>query len=216
MGSYEQGKDYVVDYLKNRFQKGATCLDVGACDGVWKRKTGDLFVMDAVEVFEPNAKTLEGYRTVFHTDIRGFKYVYYDCIIFGDVIEHMEVEEAQEVLRYANDRCEDMIIGKMMDDWRLVSEVGNPKEPGEYPCVLIFDEWYNGEPTGRKLATIDDRYFGEAERFSGWIMKDQPKKGLVWTEQTGSWPNERVYAWMPFAEYKRIPLPDGVTWEAES
>lgn len=110
MGSYEMGKDYVVDFLKNRFSEGSTCLDVGACDGVWKKKTGDLFVMDAVEAFEPNAETLQGYRTVFHADIRGFKYTWYDCIIFGDVIEHMEVEEAQEVLRYANSRCKDMVI----------------------------------------------------------------------------------------------------------
>lgn len=104
----------------------------------------------------------------------------------------------------------------MMNDWRIVSEVGNPTEPGEYPCVLIYDEWVDGEPTGRKLAMIDDRYFGDAEEFEGWIMNDQPETGLVWTEQTGSCINESVYAWMPFAEYKRIPLPNGVIWESES
>ena len=82
--------------------------------------------------------------------------------------------------------------------------------------MLIYDEWINGEPTGRKLATIEDRYFGEAEKFNGWIMADQPKTGLVWTEQTGSMPNEIVYAWMPFVKYKRIPLPDGVLWEKET
>ena len=110
MGSYVQGKDRVAEYLKNRFPKGSTCLDVGACDGVWLSWLGDHFTMDAVEVWEKNAERLSGYKSVFHADVRGFKYVWYDCIIFGDVIEHMETEEAQEVLRYANDRCEDMII----------------------------------------------------------------------------------------------------------
>ena len=46
MGSYEMGKDYVVDFLKRVFPDGGTCLDVGACDGVWKNKLGDHFTMD--------------------------------------------------------------------------------------------------------------------------------------------------------------------------
>mgnify|MGYP007013977768 CR=1 FL=1 len=50
------------------------------------------------------------YRNVFNTDISDFKYSYYDLIIFGDVIEHLDVNEAKKVLEYAYDRCKEMIV----------------------------------------------------------------------------------------------------------
>ena len=37
-------------------------------------------------------------------------YSQYDLIIFGDVIEHMPIETAQNVLEYAFNRCKNMII----------------------------------------------------------------------------------------------------------
>ena len=36
--------------------------------------------------------------------------VHYDLIIFGDVLEHMTVEDAQAVVDYARDRCDNMLI----------------------------------------------------------------------------------------------------------
>ena len=70
-------------------------------------------LMDAVEIFEPNVrnhKLAEKYDNVFVGDIKDYKYDWYDLIIFGDVIEHMTVEDAQQVLRYAWTRCRDMIV----------------------------------------------------------------------------------------------------------
>lgn len=110
MSSYGMGKRETVAWAKQKFPKGATCLDVGACDGVWRKLMGDHFTMDAVEVFEPNAQKLQGYRTVFNMNVCDLKYEWYDLIIFGDVIEHMTIEEAQDVLKYAYMRCRDMIV----------------------------------------------------------------------------------------------------------
>ena len=65
------------------------------------------------EIFTPNIEkhNLKAlYRQVFNTDIKDFYYEWYDLIIFGDVIEHMTVENAQQVIRNAWDKCEDMII----------------------------------------------------------------------------------------------------------
>ena len=53
MASYVHGKDDVCKWIKDNFPKGATCLDVGACDGVWADKLGDYLVMDGIEIFEP-------------------------------------------------------------------------------------------------------------------------------------------------------------------
>ena len=52
-----------------------------------------------------------------------------------------------------------------------------------------------------------------ARENDGWIMKDQPKEGLVWHEESGSYPSESVYAWLPLRDYPDISLPEGVDWE---
>lgn len=111
MGSYSVGKKEVCEWIRERFstERDDTILDVGACDGKWRKLLPD-YVMDAVEVFEPYAKALTGYRKVYNRDIRRFRYDYYDLIIFGDVIEHLEVKDAQKVLEYAKTRCLDMVI----------------------------------------------------------------------------------------------------------
>ena len=69
--------------------------------------------MDAVEIFEPYIEQhnlREKYSNVFCCDIANLNYGRYDLIIFGDVIEHMSVEKAQKVLKYAYTRCADMIV----------------------------------------------------------------------------------------------------------
>ena len=110
MSSYTFGKDKVCAWIRGRFHAGASVLDVGACDGLWRRLLPEYENMDAVEIFKPNADKLTGYREVFCADIRTFTYDRYDLVIFGDVIEHMEVREARKVLTYAGMRCTDMIV----------------------------------------------------------------------------------------------------------
>ena len=113
MGSYDYGKREIVRWIWGNFPEGSTALDVGACDGNWKRWIGDFLKMDAVEVFELNItgnKLDEKYDKVICADIKDVEYEWYDLIIFGDVIEHMTVENAQKVLAYAWPRCRDMIV----------------------------------------------------------------------------------------------------------
>ena len=110
MSSYYYGKEEVCAWVRRTFQTEAPILDVGACDGNWRRLLPEYRNMDAVEVFGLNLPRLTGYRQVFHADIREFRYDRYELIIFGDVIEHMTVEQAQAVLKYAAPRCRDMIV----------------------------------------------------------------------------------------------------------
>lgn len=114
MASYDAGKAEIVNYIREHFPRGSSCLDVGACDGKYSNLLRDYLVIDCVEAFEPNIinhNLREKYHNCFYTDIADFKYTWYDLIIFGDVIEHMDVKKAQKVLRYAKRRCADMIIG---------------------------------------------------------------------------------------------------------
>lgn len=109
--SYEYFKEDIRNYVKEKYPD-ATILDVGAGKGTYY----DLLKydnMDAVEVFKPNIEkyNLENkYRRVINADIRGLEYSNYDLIIFGDIIEHLEVNEAKTVLEYAYKHSKEMIV----------------------------------------------------------------------------------------------------------
>lgn len=113
MPSNNMGKQEVIAWIKEHFPKGATCLDVGPCDGKWGALLGGYLTMDAVEIYEPyieKYRLKSMYRNVWCMDVADLEYDWYDLIIFGDVIEHMTVEQAQKVISYAEPRCKDMII----------------------------------------------------------------------------------------------------------
>ena len=130
MASLNVGKTESVKWIKDHFQKGATCLDVGACDGKWGKLLNDYLVMDCAEIYAPNIRKhnlTSIYRNVFCNDIRTMKYDRYDLIIFGDVLEHMSVEDAQKVIAYAAPRCDNFLIA-VPYQWTNRSHYGNPWE----------------------------------------------------------------------------------------
>lgn len=112
--SYEYFKKEIGEYLKSRYKEENTVLDVGAGEGTYYNLLGDYFTnIDAVEVFKPNIEEYElkkKYRKVYCANILDFEYEYYDIIIFGDVLEHLEVEEAKKVLEYALARCKEVLV----------------------------------------------------------------------------------------------------------
>ena len=109
MPSYDYGKEKVCQWIRDNFPPGSEILDVGACDGKWRELLPE-YVMDAVEIYKPYAEKLTGYRYVFCMDAVNFEYQFYDMILFGDVVEHMTVADAQKVIRYAQQRCKDMVV----------------------------------------------------------------------------------------------------------
>ena len=120
MSSYRQGKPEVKFWLAQHLSNGAEVLDVGACDGVWANILGEWYTMDAVEVWEPNIdkyKLEQKYRIVINCPIQNFYYVHYDLVLFGDVIEHMTVEDAQKVLAYAREHS-DMVIVAVLENYK--------------------------------------------------------------------------------------------------
>lgn len=112
--SYKYYKKNVKNYLISKFPETATILDVGAGEGTYYNLLHDYFKnMNAVEIFRPNIQKYElekKYTTVICSNIHGLPYTYYDIIIFGDIIEHLDIKEAQEVLKYAYARCKEMIV----------------------------------------------------------------------------------------------------------
>ena len=112
--SYATYKKEITDYLKKNFDSNAKILDVGAGEGTYLPFLQDYFTdIEAVEVFKPNIDNFnleQRYNKVYNINIVDFNYEFYDIIIFGDIIEHLEVKEAQKVLKYALNRCNEMVV----------------------------------------------------------------------------------------------------------
>lgn len=149
MGSYDAGKPFVCDWIRANFPKDATILDVGVSDGKWRLLLKDYPNIDGVEVFEPNARRSRHlYRHMYVTDICDFRFDFYDLIIFGDVIEHIDVHRAQKVLEYARPRCTDMVIAVPFL-YPQGMEYGNPYEEHLQDDLTreIFSQRYPGHET---------------------------------------------------------------------
>lgn len=144
MPSYDVGKNAVVKWIRRNFKPDATILDVGACDGKWKKFLPEYAAMDAVEIWPMYCGRLDPlYRNVFNVDIANFEYGFYDLVIFGDVIEHMTVPDAQKVIRYAQDRCTDMVVAvPFLYPQEAVD--GNPWQAHKQPDITaeVFAERY--------------------------------------------------------------------------
>ena len=112
--SYDFFKNDIREYLISNFPPNSKILDVGAGCGTYYYLLKDYFKdIEAVEVFKPNIIIYDlknKYHKVYNVDIKDFEYGNYDIIIFGDVIEHLSIEEAQRVLEYAYNHSKDMIV----------------------------------------------------------------------------------------------------------
>lgn len=130
MSSYQQGKAEVKWLIARLVKKGARGLDVGACDGAYWNLLHDLLDLDAVEIFEPNIENhdlVHKYGVVYNMDIKDLHYDHYDVVIFGDVIEHMTVEDAQATLAYAQEHA-DLVIVAVPYQYHQDAIYGNPWE----------------------------------------------------------------------------------------
>jgi len=111
--SYDYFKEDVKRYIENNFDYDIEILDVGAGSGTYQKLLPNYKNIDAIEVYEPYIDYFDlrkRYRLVYNENITSFKYSYYDLIIFGDIIEHLDVNDAKNVLEYAYNHCKEMIV----------------------------------------------------------------------------------------------------------
>lgn len=114
--SYNYFKTEVQQWIFNNFDPSSKILDVGPGAGTYYNLLHDKYkYIDGVEIYYPNIvdhKLAIKYTNIYNEDIKNFKYGYnyYDLIIFGDVLEHMTIEDAQYVLNYAIPRCKNFIV----------------------------------------------------------------------------------------------------------
>ena len=107
-------KTETLNHLKENFDSNSTILDVGAGAGFNYKSFGEFFPnMDAVEVFERYISHYglnKKYRNVFLDNILTFEFEWYDIIIMGDVLEHIEESEAIDLVKKIYPKCKELII----------------------------------------------------------------------------------------------------------
>lgn len=99
----------LTDYISKEHDHNSRVLDIGPWDGRWNFYLGRYFSnMDAVEAFEPYIEQFDlksKYKNVFLSDVNDFDFDYYDIIMMGDVLEHIEVEKAQALIKRLINKC---------------------------------------------------------------------------------------------------------------
>lgn len=111
--SYPNFKKEIKEYVINNFPIDSTILDVGPGIGTYATLLHEYTNIDCVEIFQPyidRYNLSKVYRKTYNANIVDFEYEHYDLIIFGDILEHLSVPDAQKVLKYAYTRCNDIIV----------------------------------------------------------------------------------------------------------
>lgn len=145
--SYPEGKPFVQQFLWRHLPSQAKILDVGPGGGTYYHLLGTDYDWSAVEIWHDTAEYIKQfYSKVYEMDIRNFKYYEdYDLIIFGDVLEHLTVIDAQKVLELAKQHTTAILVAV---PYCLPQEpiYGNEAERHLQPDLTpeIFDQRYPG------------------------------------------------------------------------
>jgi len=128
--SLQQGKTYILSWVKSFSERFNTVLDVGAGCGTYYDLLSDYVgIMEAVEVWRPyiiEHKLITKYNKVHNVNIDNFVYKNkYDLIIFGDVLEHLFWFDAKNVVEKCRINCKYFIISIPVSNCPQGAEHGN-------------------------------------------------------------------------------------------
>ncbi len=110
--SVEHGKKDIKDWFDKQ-EDIRLIVDVGPGSGTYAKLLGTKYCYNGIEIWGPYIKKWELnklYSEVIVSDIRHVKLPPADCIIFGDVLEHLPKEDALEVVREARKKYKHMVI----------------------------------------------------------------------------------------------------------
>ena len=157
--SWGYGKNEVVGILKDWIPLGSKILDVGAGSGTYRWYFGCGYEMDGVEVFPESIEHLRyWYNEVYEKDIRDFVYQkQYDLIIFGDILEHLSIEDAQRVLKEAEKHGKYILVA-VPYNFEQGELYGNIHEVHLQPDLT--HEKFKQRYPGYKLLFGDYKYYG--------------------------------------------------------
>lgn len=134
-GSVIQGKEQIKNFIE---RQGSIfkIVDVGPGSGTYPKllNQGDVYYWIGIEIFEPYVKMFglkEIYNDIIIGDISTLPKESWpdaDCIIFGDVLEHLTKPKAIEVLDRALAKYKHVIVSIPIGHWPAQEHYGNKHE----------------------------------------------------------------------------------------
>lgn len=156
--SADAGKPTLIQYILETVDKNAKILDVGFGSGVYGKllRTFNYHNIDGIDVYGDNIKELgldKIYNNMYIENILDFDFNYYDLIILGDVLEHIELESAKNLLSrfIGENKCENIVVSipyeyeqdelyKNPYEKHLQPEVNPEYMKKHYPYLQLIDE----------------------------------------------------------------------------
>jgi hypothetical protein len=128
-GSLNLGKLFVRDWFR-RQQDIKSIIDFGAGLGTYRRLLGPGYHWTAVEIFQPYVTEYELerlYDEVILGDLRTLDWPEADCLIFGDVLEHLTKQDVSAVIERTK-AYKHMIVSLPIGPWPQGAVDGNEAE----------------------------------------------------------------------------------------
>ncbi len=114
--SSDEAKIPVLKYIVENVKKDAQILDVGFGAGAYGKLLRSLYYrnIDGLDIYSDNIEEMgldKIYDNIYIDNILDFDFDYYDLIIMGDLLEHIELESAKKLLSsLIKDKCGQIII----------------------------------------------------------------------------------------------------------
>jgi len=141
------GKNIIKDWF-DRQTDISSIVDVGAGAGTYRDLLGGKYHWTAVEIWEDyiNKYNLKSrYENVVYGDIAKIELPDADCIIFGDIIEHLKFYEGRDVLVRAIKKYKHVVLSIPLGVYQQGAIEGNPYEEHQstWELALIpqFSDW---------------------------------------------------------------------------
>lgn len=103
-GSVVQGKQEIKHWIASK-KNIKTIIDVGAGSATYPKLLGKNYEYIAIEIFKPYIRKFQlrkYYKEIIIGDVTQIDLPQGDCIIFGDVLEHIDKEEALKLIEMAS------------------------------------------------------------------------------------------------------------------
>lgn len=132
--SADEGKLSVLKYILENIEKDAKILDVGFGAGIYGKILRAFYYqnIDGLDVYGENIEEMgldKIYDNIFIENILDFDFDFYDLIIMGDVLEHIDLKEAKKLLsRFINNNKCDHVIVSIPYEYEQDEVYGNKHE----------------------------------------------------------------------------------------
>ncbi|PKL66229.1 MAG: hypothetical protein CVV28_11855 [Methanobacteriales archaeon HGW-Methanobacteriales-1] len=162
--STDVGKLPVLKYVLENVKKDATILDVGFGAGAYGKLLRSFYYLniDGLDIYDSYIEEMglnKIYDNIYIENMLDFDFEYYDLIIMGDVLEHMDLEPAKKLVSsiIEEDKCGRMVIS--------------------VPYHYEQDELYGNSYEKHLQPEMDEKYMGEHYPYLKLINKAKSSSG---------------------------------------